>query len=223
MNNSYPFRRTRIKICGFTRTEDARYAAELGVDAVGMVFYPPSPRNVDISKAREIVGRLPAFVTVVALFVDEQAEIIHQVLENVRVDLLQFHGSECPADCNRFGIPYIKAVRMSDQVQLEVLEQDYSDARGLLLDTYHPDAVGGTGTCFDWSRIPKECSLPILLAGGLSRSNVKDAIARVRPYAVDVSSAVESGRGEKDVAKMAEFIDEVNQFDYARKQRLQAP
>ncbi len=216
MNKFYSPGRTRVKICGFTRPEDATSAAHLGVDAIGLVFYPPSPRNVDIVVARKILGELPAFVSVVALFVDEGSNRIEQVLDQVDVDLLQFHGDESPGFCRSFGVPYIKVVRMADRVDLEEIQERFSDARGLLLDAYHPGEKGGTGKSFDWARIPDNCQLPIILAGGLSSENVKHAIASVRPYAVDVSSGVESAKGIKDVAKMVGFLNEVNELERAR-------
>ena len=216
MNKFYSPCRTRVKICGLTRPEDAISAAQLGADAIGLVFYPPSARNVDIVAARSIVACLPAFVSVVALFVDEVSDRITQVLEKVNIDLLQFHGDESPGFCRSFGVPYIKVVRMADQVDLDEIQKQYSDARGLLLDAYHPDEKGGTGISFDWARIPDNCHMPIILAGGLSSENVQRAIASVHPYAVDVSSGVESAKGRKDVAKMVGFLNEVNELERAR-------
>jgi phosphoribosylanthranilate isomerase len=202
--------RTRVKICGFTQASDAVKAAQLGVDAVGLVFYPPSPRNIGIDQAIEIIKSLPAFVTVVALFVDEQEQHIRQVLENVSIDLLQFHGDESGDFCRVFGKPYIKAVRMRENVAIAALEKEYYDASGLLLDAYHPDAKGGTGSRFDWDLIPANCSLPIILAGGLDADNARQAIEKTRPYALDVSSGVEAGKGIKVAAKMQAFLKEVN-------------
>ncbi len=198
--------RTRVKICGITRVEDAVFAARLGVDAIGLVFYPPSPRNVEISKAIEIVNALPAFVSVVALFVDEQETRIRNVLEQVSVDCLQFHGDEPPEACRIFGKRYIKAVRMQESTDIPEIAKSYGDAVGLLLDAYHPAEKGGTGSRFDWGLIPKRCELPMILAGGLDATNAKLAVEKVRPYAVDVSSGVEAGKGIKDREKMAAFI-----------------
>lgn len=203
--------RTRIKICGFTRVEDALAAAALGVDAIGLVFYSPSPRNVSIEQAAEIVRALPAFVTVVGLFVDAEPDWITRVLKEVRIDCLQFHGDEAPDACRLYGKPYIKAVRMRPDTDLAAIERRYADAVGLLLDAYHPGVQGGTGSGFDWSMIPRDCGLPIILAGGLSPDNAALAARQVRPYALDVSSGVEAGKGIKDVAKMAEFIRKTNQ------------
>lgn len=198
--------RTRVKICGFTRVEDAVYAASLGVDAIGLVFYPPSPRNIGISKAIEIVKALPAFVSVVALFVDEQEAQIRKVLEQVPIDCLQFHGDELPEACRIYGKRYIKAVRMQENTDIPGLVGRYSDADGLLLDAYHPSVKGGTGSRFDWSLIPKWSELPVILAGGLDITNAKLAVEKVRPYALDISSGVEAQKGIKDRDKMAAFI-----------------
>ncbi|WP_340121733.1 phosphoribosylanthranilate isomerase [Methylobacter svalbardensis] len=205
--------RTRVKICGFTRVEDAVCAASLGVDAIGLVFYPPSPRNIDIAQAVEIVKALPAFVSVVALFVDEQESRIREVLAQVPVDCLQFHGNEPAGACGLYGKRYMKAVRMQDGIDISALALQYHDAAGLLLDAYHQGAKGGTGSRFDWNRIPEHCALPIVLAGGLDQNNAGQAVQTVRPYAVDVSSGVEVEKGVKDALKMAAFIREVNEGD----------
>ncbi|QPK63856.1 phosphoribosylanthranilate isomerase [Methylomonas sp. LL1] len=203
--------RTRVKICGFTQVEDALAAAGLGVDAIGLVFYPPSPRNVSISRAKAIVQALPAFVTVVGLFVDAEPAWIDEVLAEVNIDCLQFHGDETPEECKLFGKPYIKAIRMKPDTQLAEIEQHYAGAAGLLLDAYHPGVQGGSGSGFDWDMIPPDCQLPIILAGGLSPDNAALAVQRVRPYALDVSSGVEAAKGIKDAAKMADFIRITNQ------------
>ncbi len=205
--------RTRVKICGFTRVEDAVFAASLGVDAIGLVFYPPSPRNVGINLAIDIVKALPAFVSVVALFVDEQEAQIKNILQQVPVDCLQFHGDESLEECRIYGKRYIKAVRMQEETDVSVLATDYYDADGLLLDAYHPSTKGGTGSQFDWALIPGHCQLPVILAGGLDATNVRLAIEQVRPYALDVSSGVETGKGIKDRDKMAAFIAAVHQGD----------
>lgn len=202
--------RTRIKICGFTQVEDAVFAARLGVDAVGLVFYPPSPRNVGIVQALEIVKALPAFVSVVALFVDEQEAQIRKVLEQVPVDCLQFHGDEPPEACRIYGKRYIKAVRMQEGTDVAELANRYHDADGLLLDAFDPTAKGGTGNRFDWGLIPRRCQLPIILAGGLDATNASLAIGKVHPYALDVSSGVEAGKGIKDREKIAAFITAVH-------------
>ncbi len=205
--------RTRVKICGFTRVEDAVCAAGLGVDAIGLVFYPPSPRHVEIAQAVEIVKALPAFVSVVALFVDGRESQIREVLGQVPVDCLQFHGDETAQACRLYGKRYIKAIRMQRGIDILGLAQQYHDASGLLLDAYHPDAKGGTGGGFDWELIPKVCHLPIVLAGGLDADNARLAVQAVRPYALDVSSGVEAKKGVKDALKMAAFLREVNEGD----------
>jgi phosphoribosylanthranilate isomerase len=203
--------RTRVKICGFTRVEDAVYAAHIGVDAIGLVFYPPSPRHVEVEQAVRIVNALPAFVSVVALFVDEQEDRIRQVMAQVPIDCLQFHGDEPAEACRIYGKRYIKAIRMHDGIDICALAHHYHDATGLLLDAYHPDAKGGTGSQFDWQLIPERCGLPVILAGGLDENNAKLAVQTVRPYALDVSSGVEAGKGVKDTLKMAAFIKQVNE------------
>lgn len=205
--------RTRVKMCGFTRIEDAVLAAHLGVDAIGLVFYPPSPRNVSIAQAAAIVKALPAFTTVVALFVDAEAAQIREVLAAVPIDCLQFHGDEVPEDCNIYAKPYIKAIRVQASTDIAGLALRYADAAGLLLDAYHPDAKGGTGQAFDWRLLPEQCSLPIILAGGLTPERVQDAIHNYHPYALDVSSGVEAAKGIKDVSLMTAFVKEVNETD----------
>ena len=205
--------RTRVKICGFTRPDDALEAARLGVDAVGLVFYDRSPRHVDVDQAREIALALPAFVTTVGLFVDAAPAEIEAVLARVPLGLLQFHGDESPADCERYGLPFIKAVRMAEGVDLQREAERFQAACGLLLDAWHPAVPGGTGERFDWARIPPDLPLPVILAGGLRPDNVAAAIRQVRPWAVDVSSGVESAKGIKDPARMAAFLREVNHGD----------
>lgn len=205
--------RTRVKICGFTRAEDAVFAAHAGADAIGLVFYPPSPRHIDIGQAINIVQALPAFTTVVALFVDEQEAQIRDVLAQVPIDCLQFHGDETPAQCRIYNKRYIKAIRMQENTDVLQLAADYHDAAGLLLDAYHPNAKGGTGSAFNWDLIPENCPLPIILAGGLDMDNAKQAVQAVRPYALDVSSGVEAAKGIKDAQKMRAFLEEVNQGD----------
>ncbi|MCF6210440.1 MAG: phosphoribosylanthranilate isomerase [Gammaproteobacteria bacterium] len=209
--------RTRIKICGFTRPDDARQAAALGVDAIGLVFYTPSPRAVDIARAQAIIGALPPFVSRVGLFVDESAAQVQAVLEQVALDSLQFHGDEAPDYCAQFGRPWLKAIRMREGVDLAREAERYRSATGLLLDAYRPGTPGGTGESFAWSRVPQDLNLSIVLAGGLSSANVAEAIAAVRPFAVDLSGGVESAKGIKDVLKMAELVDAVHAADGRRK------
>ncbi len=198
--------RTRVKICGITRRQDALLAVRQGADAIGLVFYAASPRAVGLEQARSIVAGLPPLVTVVGLFVDEKPERVRQVLGSVRIDLLQFHGDESPAQCAEFGMPFVKAVRMRDGIDLMSACERYRDAAGLLLDTYRPGRPGGTGEVFDWSLIPKRLAGRVILAGGLSPENVGQAIRRVRPYAVDVSGGVERSKGIKDRVKIAAFL-----------------
>jgi phosphoribosylanthranilate isomerase len=205
--------RTRVKICGFTRVEDAVCAARLGVDAIGLVFYPPSPRNVGVEQAVKIVNALPAFVSVVALFVDEQESQIRKILQRVPIDCLQFHGDESAEACRLYNKRYMKAVRVQHTIDISDLASQYHDAAGLLLDAYHPGAKGGTGSRFDWELVPEQCVLPIILAGGLDENNARQAVQAVRPYALDVSSGVEAEKGVKDALKMAAFIREVNEGD----------
>jgi phosphoribosylanthranilate isomerase len=198
--------RTRVKICGITRAQDAVKAVELGADAIGMVFYTKSPRAVSIDNARAIIQKLPPFVTVVGLFVDPSPKDVAAVLHRVSLDLLQFHGNELPSECSAYGKPYIKAVKIREGVDIAAEVNRYASARGILLDTYDPKMPGGTGRVFDWSIIPKGLKKPIILAGGLTAENVWQAITKVRPFAVDVSSGVEADRGIKDLEKMAAFM-----------------
>jgi len=202
--------RVRIKICGMTRGEDVAEAARLGVDAVGLVFYPKSPRNVSIDQARELVAALPAFVTVTALFLDPGREDVQRVLDKVRVEILQFHGGEPAEFCRSFARPYIKAVPMGGQVDVAEYALRHGSAAALLLDSHAAGQRGGTGVSFDWASLPKVEGPPVIVAGGLTPSNVATAIRIVRPYGVDVSSGVEIKPGIKDAGKMAEFVREVN-------------
>lgn len=198
--------RTRVKICGITRVEDALAAIELGADAIGLVFYESSPRHVQLHQAAKIVAALPPFVSVVGLFVDATAEQIREVLTHVRLDVLQFHGDESAEFCRQFNTPYLKAVRVRPETNLVQYATDYADARALLLDAFAEGIPGGTGHSFDWSLIPKGLTRPIILAGGLNAGNVTEAIRQVRPYAVDVSGGVEREKGIKDADKIAAFI-----------------
>ena len=198
--------RTRVKICGITRVEDALEAINQGADAIGLVFYAKSPRNVSATQAAEIVSSLPAFVTVVGLFVDAEPAFIQEVLSVVNLDLLQFHGDETPSACRQYSRPYMKAIRVKSGTNLVQYAADYADAKALLLDAFAEGVSGGTGLVFDWSLIPQNLPLPIVLAGGLNAENVGLAIEQVRPYAVDVSGGVEASKGIKDVAKIAAFM-----------------
>lgn len=206
-------RRTRVKICGITRVEDALAAVQAGADAIGLVFYSRSPRAVDAATARSICAALPPFVTTVGLFVDADADFVNAVLQQVPLDTLQFHGAETPEYCERFGRPFLKALRMHDSIDLAAERSRYGAARALLLDTYRPGVPGGTGEIFDWQRVPRELAGHIVLAGGLSPANVGAAIEAVRPYAVDVSGGVESAPGIKDARRIREFIAAASRVD----------
>lgn len=201
--------RTRVKICGITNLSDAQSAVEAGCDALGFVFYSKSPRAVTPEQAAEIIANVPAFVTSVALFVNESSEIVNQVIAKTGIDLLQFHGDESAEFCSTFSRPYIKALRMKPELDLTAQFETYASSQGILLDAYTPGIPGGTGEMFDWSRIPEERTAKIILAGGLSAANVAKAIAQVSPYAVDVSGGVEASKGIKDSNKMTDFMSEV--------------
>lgn len=204
---------TRIKICGITRPEDALAVAASGADALGLVFHEKSPRHVTFQQAARVAAVVPPFVTVVGLFVNPSEEDVREVLRQVPLDTLQFHGEEEPAFCARFGRPWIKAIRVRRDVDLIQCAARYADAQGLLLDAFVEGAHGGTGAMLDWALIPPAMPLPLILAGGLHAGNVAEAVRLVRPYAVDVSSGVEAGRGIKDAAKIAAFINEVKRID----------
>ncbi|MDD3674197.1 MAG: phosphoribosylanthranilate isomerase [Thauera propionica] len=204
--------RTRIKICGLTRPQDVRAAVEHGADAVGFVFYPPSPRAVGIEQAAELVALLPPFVTSVGLFVNASGEEVNAVLDRVPLQLLQFHGDETDAQCARHGRPWIKAARMRPGVDLVEFSSLHPRASGVLVDAF-VDGYGGGGKTFDWSLIPAGFERPLVLSGGLDADNVVEAVRRVRPWAVDVSSGVESAKGIKDAAKIAAFIAGVRNAD----------
>jgi phosphoribosylanthranilate isomerase len=203
--------RTRVKICGITRVEDALAAVAAGADAIGLVFAEVSPRHVSVDQARAIRAALPPLVSVVGLFVDAAPGHIRAVLGQVAIDLIQFHGRETPEHCRGYGRPYIKAVSMRPDVDLPTAARQYDDAAGLLLDTHSVSAAGGTGEAFDWARVPHDLGRPLILAGGLTPDNVAQAIRQVRPYAVDVSSGVEQAKGIKDPAKIMAFMRGVNQ------------
>ena len=200
---------TRVKICGITRVQDGLDAVRLGAHAIGLVFYAPSPRAVAMDQARAIVDALPPFVTAVGLFVNAEAEVVRATLAAVQLQLLQFHGDETPEYCAAFGVPYLKAVRVRPEVDLLQYAQQFHGARGLLLDAYVEGVRGGTGATFDWALIPRSLPLPVVLSGGLDADNVGAAVRAVRPWAVDVSSGVESAKGIKDAAKIEAFMNGV--------------
>lgn len=213
MSNYIP---PRVKICGITSVEDALAAANAGADAIGLVFYKPSPRCIDIATARNIINAVGPFVTTVALFVDEEVAVINGILNEIPLQLLQFHGDESPEFCEQFSRPYLKALRMKPDVDIFQVASEYTSAQGLLLDAYRPGVPGGTGETFDWDRVPQakdnlasvsaDQIPPILLAGGLTPENVQQAVQQTKPYAVDVSGGVESSPGKKDSQKILDFI-----------------
>lgn len=200
---------TRVKICGITSPEDAGFICASGVDAIGLVFYEKSPRNVTAEQAAEICKATPPFITVVGLFVNMPEVDVNKVLGVVPLDLLQFHGAESPEYCSSFSRPYIKAVPMKGLTDFAAYADQYTDAKGFLVDSHAPDSVGGSGETFDWTKIPRDYPLPIILAGGLNPENIAAAIAMTEVYAVDVSSGVEASPGKKDRVKVQMFMDEV--------------
>lgn len=211
-------RRTRVKICGITRPSDALAAAQAGADAMGLVFYPASKRAVSTTQAAVIQSVTPVFVSWVGLFVDPEPEEVNRVLSQIRLDCLQFHGDETAEFCESFGLPYMKAIRvkpgpdgMAADPRPEITA--HPNASAILLDAYDPAMPGGTGKRFDW-RVARQCveasEVPIVLAGGLKASNVRKAISDVQPWALDLSSGVESEPGLKDPALIDAFFDEVN-------------
>lgn len=208
-------RRTRVKICGVTRRQDALAAIAAGADALGLVFYPPSPRVVDAATAAALCQQLPPLVDKVGLFVNASQQDVEQVLKQVPLSLLQFHGDETPAFCEQFGVAYIKAVRLaaSGEARERALAaiQAHRAAAGFLIDSYQSGTPGGTGKTFDWGTIPAGIEQPIILAGGLNPDNVAAAIAAVNPYGVDVSSGVEAAPGIKDFGQITQFMQAVSE------------
>ncbi|WP_137983437.1 phosphoribosylanthranilate isomerase [Pseudomonas viridiflava] len=200
----------RSKICGITRIEDALAAAEAGADAIGLVFYPKSPRAVTVLQARAIIAALPPFITTVGLFVNASRCELNETLDAVALDMLQFHGDETPEECDGYHRPYIKALRVKAGDDISGVCRTYRNARGVLLDTYVEGVPGGTGETFDWALIPDDLDKPVILAGGLTSANVAQAIAQVRPYAVDVSGGVEKSKGIKDREKILAFMSAVH-------------
>jgi len=205
----------RTKICGLTRSEDVASAVEAGVDALGFVFYEPSPRSVEVEQAKALIKSVPAFVTTVALFVDPSVELVEQVITECQIDLLQFHGDESPEFCQQFSRPYMKAVRVKNTEDIEKADEIYTNAKALLLDAYVENIPGGTGKTFDWSLVPEGLTKPWILAGGLSVENVKSSILQTQPYAVDVSGGVEAAKGIKSADKIQQFISEVRSAEQA--------
>lgn len=204
---------TRVKICGITRIQDGLIASQLGADAIGLVFYPPSPRYVSVEQAADIVRAMPPFVSSVGLFVNPTEQEVFAVTKCMHLDLLQFHGDETPEFCSQFGLPYLKAVRVKPGIDLVQYALRFKSAKGLLLDAFVEGTHGGTGQGFDWSLIPNNLPLPVVLSGGLHPDNVEDGIRQVRPWAVDISSGVEASKGIKDVVKMTAFMQGVRNAD----------
>jgi len=204
--------RTRVKICGITRPGDGLAAAQAGADAIGLVFYPPSPRFLSTERAAEIRDALPPFVQTVALFVNPDAAQVAQVLGRVKPGMLQFHGDETAEFCAQFGAPFVKACRIRPGVDVSQYLQPFSRAAAWLLDSFVPE-YGGVGESFDWALVPRGLPRPLILSGGLDPKNVARAIRAVRPWGVDVSSGVESAKGIKDAGKMAAFVAEVRNAD----------
>lgn len=205
--------RTRIKICGIREALHACVAADAGADAIGLVFYRESPRYVTPGTAAAVVATLPPFVTTVGLFVDATEAKVRDTLATVRLDLLQFHGTETPEFCASFGLPYVRAIPMAPGIDLLEWAGRFSSARALLLDAHEPGKPGGTGRMFDWADIPRDLPIPLILSGGLTSENVGRAVREVKPWAVDVSSGVEASRGTKDSQKIVEFIRSVQRED----------
>jgi len=201
---------TKVKICGFTDPVNARDASIAGLDAIGLVFYDKSPRNVDVNRAKAIIDALPPFVNRVGLFVNANPSFVDEVLCEVPLDTLQFHGDESLLDCSQYQMPFIKSLRVKPETDVNQVAEHFSSASAILLDSYNPSVYGGTGEAFDWSLACVDISLPIILAGGLNQDNVSSAISQVSPYAVDASSGVESAPGVKDIDKIVSFIRNTN-------------
>ena len=209
---SLPLARTRIKICGLTRAEDVDAAVAAGADAIGLVFYPRSARHVSLALACSLARRLPPFVTPVGLFVNASSDEVRQACEQIPNLLLQFHGDETPTQCEAAGRPYLRAARMDHGFDLLNFARSYTSAQAILLDA-HVEGYGGGGKVFDWSLIPSDVPRPVVLSGGLNPANVTDGVLRVRPWAVDVSSGVESAKGIKDAVLMRQFCEAVRDAD----------
>jgi len=197
----------KIKICGLTDPENSKQIASLDIHAIGLVFFNESPRAVSIEQANEIIQELPPFINKVGLFVNANANFVDQVLNSVNIDTIQFHGDESSSDCSQFQMPFIKAIRMREGTNLLSQAEEFSSAAGLLLDSFEEDSYGGTGKSFDWNLIRDKIDLPIILAGGLNKDNVKFALEQAQPYAIDISSGVEVEKGIKDIGKTKEIIE----------------
>lgn len=201
--------RTRVKICGITQLDDALAAIHYGADALGFVFYEKSPRFLNVQAAQAIFNNIPPFISKVALFVNADHNYVSEALDKLSIDVLQFHGDEDEAFCTSFNKPYLKAIRMRDTTNLNDIADTYSSASGLLLDAFDSAQYGGTGQTFNWNLVPKQCNLPIILAGGLNTQNVYAAVQNTGVYGVDVSSGVEKSKGVKDHLLIKQFMHEV--------------
>ena len=197
----------KIKICGLTDPENSKQIASLDIHAIGLVFFNESPRAVSIEQANEIIQELPPFINKVGLFVNASSNFVDQVLNSVNIDTIQFHGDESSSDCSQFQMPFIKAIRMREGTNLLSQAEEFFSAAGLLLDSFEKDSYGGTGKSFDWNLLRDNIDLPIILAGGLNKDNVKSAIEKTQPYAIDISSGVEIEKGIKDIEKTKEIIE----------------
>ena len=206
--------KTRVKICGITSVEDACEAASAGADALGLVFFAKSPRFVSLESARQIVQAVGPFIQTVGLFVNADKKQVEETIRETGIDLLQFHGDEGKDFCNSFSRPYIKAIRMQADIDPDFVASQFGSARGLLFDAYSENRYGGTGETFNWQRLPQQCDYPLILAGGLNPDNVGEAVATVRPYAVDVSGGVESSPGNKSSALVKRFIENAKAGDF---------
>ena len=203
----------RIKFCAMTNSEDALMAAQLGVDAIGVIFYPTSPRHMTVEKTKALLQVLPPYLTTVGIFVNPTPAEVRAILAVAPLDVLQFQGQESAHFCEQFGRPYIKAIHVNAEVDIMAAFARYSSAQGLLLDNSQPGILGGTGVTFDWSLVPKNPPKPLILAGGLTPANVATAIRQVKPFAVDVVSGIERERGLKDHAKMRAFVEQVRKTE----------
>jgi phosphoribosylanthranilate isomerase len=208
--------RTRVKICGITRPEDADLAIRCGADALGLVFFPPSPRAIEVHAAAQIAARVPAFTDVVAVFVDPDPTLVSAVVTQVKPDYLQFHGDETESACLAYDRPYIKAIRVRPDMDLARTVDLYPSARAILLDTFREGVYGGTGTAFDWTSVAECGERPVILAGGLSAETIEKAIDQVAPYGVDISSGVESAPGVKSPEKIRRFMGRVHRLTAER-------
>ena len=205
--------RVRIKFCGITNLQDAIESERLGVDALGFVFYKPSPRYIDPLVAAQIIKKLSPFVSTVGLFVNATQQEVSEISELTKIDVVQYHGDESPDYCESSSKPWIKALRVGGGEDLVKEVCRFRNAKAILFDSYDGERYGGTGALFDWSLLPKKVACPTILAGGLNAKNVVEAIRRVEPFCLDVSGGIEASKGIKDRVKMEDFVEEVNKLD----------